>query len=218
MNKQERQEQQKRIIDGIKGIEKMTGDIVKVLGEHSKAMQILSGQKNTYTPEYIKQETEKAGAALAGTMSKMRESMADRLGNLRELFRARDAIDFSDPSLSNAIMFIKTMGDNLTHEQALQVNKAFAHDLSSLRALQTVYESVTFNGDIDTMIYDPEAMIDKLDNAISNLADGKGSVYSFVSQLSKLAEFQGASIDAGLSGDAFGDALFRGAQIGTPQA
>lgn len=214
MNKQERQDHQKKIVDSIKGIEAMTGTIIKAQGEHARNVQGLKAAKAMYTPEYIEREISKSSNNLAVKVSEVHQDISKRIGELRELFRARDSsLDFSDPSLSNALSMVKAMGQNLTHEQATQINNEFAHDLTALQTLQTVYRDngIIFNGNIDSMIYNPEEMINQMQDAITTAANGKATVYPFVSQLGKLAELQGTNIDEGLNADAFGDALFRGA-------
>jgi len=120
------------------------------------------------------------------------------LEELRGLYKDRDAVlDLDNPALTNALSLILSIGSGLSFEEAVKINANFIHDLSALRAIRAAYKArgVASPGGIDEMIYNADALIDKLKELSYQGLIQEGSINTFAFKLSSLAAHEGLTTE-----------------------
>ena len=104
-----------------------------------------------------------------------------------------------NPALTNALSLILSIGSGISFEEAVKINANFIHDLSALRAIRAAYKArgVASPGGIDEMIYNADALIDKLKELSYQGLIQEGSINTFAFKLSSLAAREGLTTEIG---------------------
>ena len=217
MNVQEKEKQQKMIVQNIKGIESATAAAVTVKDTFGKKLKDLTMHgSQTYSQEFLEKEIQKVKSDFAAKMTTVNDDIANRLEELRTLIQDRDSVlDLSNPSLGNALNLIQVIGSALTYESAQQINAGFLHDLSALRAIRTAYQSrgATNTGKIDDLIYNADEVIEGLKTLAYDGFVRDGSINFFAGKLSKFAALEGATVEALPDMQGVNDSFRRGAGL-----
>lgn len=200
MNTQEKEKQQRMIVQNLTGIESATKAAVTIKDTFGKKLKDLTMTgSETYSPEYLEKEIQKVKSDFAAKMKTANDGIVRSLEELRTLLNDRDAVlDLSNPALTNALSLIQTIGSGLSYEQAQQINANFLHDLSALRAIRAAYEAqaVVGLGNIDGLIYNVDETINTLESLAYQGLVQDGSINFFASKLSKFATLEGATVEA----------------------
>ena len=217
MNTIEKENQQKKIVTNIKGIETATVEAVKVKDAYRATLRDLNMRgTQTFSHEYLEKEIVRIKGDFAAKMTAVNDNMVKRLDELQTLIHDRDsALDLGNPALNSALALIQTIGSSLTHEQAVKINANFMHDQSALNAIRAAYEArgVTDSGKIDGLIYDLESEIDKLKELAYAGFVQEGSINAFANRLARLATIEGVTIEKSPDVQGLDDAWRRGAGL-----
>lgn len=217
MNTIEKENQQKKIVTNIKGIESATAEAVKAKDAYRATLRDLNMRgTQTFSHEYLEKEINKIKGDFASKMTAVNDNMVKRLDELQTLIHDRDsALDLNNPALSSAMTSIQTIGSSLTHEQAVKINANLMHDQSALNLIRSAYEArgVTSTGNIDGLIYDLESEIEKLKELAYDGFVREGSINTFANRLAKLATIEGATIEKSPDAQGLDDAWRRGAGL-----
>lgn len=217
MNVQEKEKQQKMIVQNLKGIESATAAAVTIKDTFSKKLQdlIMHGSQ-TYSQEFLEKEIQKVKSDFAAKMTTANDDIAKRLEELRTLIHDRDeALDLSNPALTSALSLIQTIGSNLTYEDAQKINKNFAYDQSALNAIRSAYQAfgVSHTGKIDSLIYNVDEVIEGLKGLAYDGFVRDGSINFFSGKLSKFAALEGATVEALPDAQGANDSIRRAAGL-----
>ena len=199
MNTEEKEKQQRMIVQNLKGIEFVVAEAVKVKDAFRAKMRDLNMHGTaTYSQEYLEKEIQKTKNNHAAVMATTNDQIEKRLDELLVFIRDRDAaLDLGNPALTNALALIQTVGAGLSHDRLVKINANFVHDQSALSAIRDAYKAkgITNGGGIDGLIYDVQARIDKLKNLAIDGLLRDGSINYFSTELSKLATLEGTTVE-----------------------
>ena len=217
MNVQEKEKQQKMIVQNIKGIESATAAAVTVKDTFGKKLKDLTMHgSQTYSQEFLEKEIQKVKSDFAAKMTTVNDDIANRLEELRTLIHDRDSVlDLSNPALTSALSLIQTIGSGITYEQATKINANFIHDQSSLTAIRDSYKArgVSNAGKIDSLIYNVEEVIEGLKKLAYDGFVRDGSINTFSAKLGKLATLEGTTVETLPDVQGFNDSVRRGAGL-----
>jgi len=217
MNVQEKEKQQKMIVQNIKGIESATAAAVAVKDKFRETMNNLTMHgMETYSQEFLEKKVQETKNDLAAKMTKVNDDIAARLEELRTLINDRDAVlDLGNPALTSALSLIQTIGSGITYEQATKINANFIHDQSSLTAIRDSYKArgVSNTGKIDSLIYNVDEVIEGLKKLAYDGFVRDGSINTFSAKLGKLATLEGTTIETLPDMQGVNDSFRRGAGL-----
>jgi hypothetical protein len=217
MNTIEKENQQKKIVTNIKGIETATAEAVKVKDTYRGILRDLNMHgTQTFSPEYLEKEINKIKGDFAAKMTAVNTNMVKRLDDLQTLIQDRDSVlDLGNPALSSAMTSIQTIGSSLSHEQAVKINQNFYNDQNALNMIRSAYQvhDVINTGKIDGLIYDVESEIEKLKELAYDGFVREGSINTFANRLAKLAEIEGVTIEKNPDKQSLDDSWRRGAGL-----
>jgi hypothetical protein len=214
MNAQEKATQQKYIQSNLTGIGAMVEKLVKDRDAHSELMHSLTMHgTQQFSHEYLEREISKHKNNFAVKMAETYKDIESRLENLRKLLASRDEVlDLTNPALNTALVFIQSVGNSPTHEQAAQINENFKYDQPALRAIYSAYGQKDIGG-IGKMMYNRDEVIDGLKELANNATVKDGSVNFFASRLAKLAAIEGVELPANPDDRGTMEAMRRGASL-----
>ncbi len=214
MNVSEKVTQQKYIQSNLTGFGAVIEKLVKDRDTHAGELQALNMHgRETFTAEHIEREAMRKKTAFAVKMSEVYKDLEARLENLRKLLAARDEVlDLTNPALNTALVFIQSVGNAPTHEQAAQIHENFKYDQQALRAIYSAYGQKDIGG-IGKMMYSRDEVIDGLKELANNCTVKEGSVNSFAAKLSKFAAIEGVELPQTPDERGFDESFRRGAGL-----
>jgi hypothetical protein len=154
----------------------------------------LEKQKDTYTPEYIKELQDKARAALQASNQALYNDTTIQIEKLQNaLSELHSSLDLTDPALQTALSLIKNVGKDLGSENILKINASFAGNQSALRVLQAAYKAagVLYDGSLDRQIYDLDSSIQTMNQSAYEALMQGGSVNALAGTIGKVAKLEG---------------------------
>lgn len=199
MNVEEKAKQQKVINGLISGVEFAVKQAVAAKDDFKAKFQDLNAHGTQVYSQYeVERRMNELKNVIAAKMQTANKDMAERLENIRTLIKERDAVlDLSNPAMGAALSLIQTIGSSLSYDEAMKINANFIHDQSALRALKAAYQAhdgASF-GDIDSMIYDINSVIDNLKELAEDALIRDGSINFFASKFAKFSELEGVTTE-----------------------
>lgn len=197
MNTEKKQAQQANIHKSIKGIETAILKAVAMRENHFADIEKLMRESQTYTKEYIDLERQKKKDNFSAEMSGVHKDVEKRLEELRTLIHERDdVLDLANPAFIGAVTLIQAVKpENITHEQAQQINANFANDQKALSAIYAAYGNRDL-GNIGKMMYNADSAVNGMVELARTCFTGDGSVNQFAGKFSQLAQLEGATVEA----------------------
>lgn len=215
MNTIEKENQQQKITQNIKGIETATIAAIKSRDAHVEAMtQLTMHGRETFSAEYVDREMQKKKVEFYSQMQQAYKGVENRLEELRTLLHDRDAVlDLTNPALTNALMLIQSTNGNPSHEQAIQINENFRYDQSALRALYSAYGGRDL-GNIGKMMYNLDETIDALQElARVGITQDGGSINFFANKFAQFAKIEGVTTEKTPDNRGYDDSIRRAAGL-----
>lgn len=173
----------------------------RVIEERRRAkvkISALEEQRKIYTPEYGRE-------AVDGNIRKV-ESLYNQaravaysefsavLNELQSMAQEKHGrLDLANPAWETALRLIELGGSNLEGETIRKINAYFATDQAALLALQSVYRGrgLIYDGDIQSMLYNPETAYPYIDQLAYAALIGDGSLNTLATALSQIAGKEG---------------------------
>lgn len=221
MNVQEKEKQQRFIHLIIGGIDSATNNVVKAKDAYrTKMNELAMGGGATYSQTFLETKIQEERDSFAAKMQNAFADMEKRLNQLRELLNERDAVlDLTNPNLTNALQLIQTIGSGMSFDQAKMINANFVHDQRALTCLYDAYKSfgVTANGNIDSLIYKTDSIINRLIELASDGTVKDGSINFFATEFAKFALLEGQAVESTPDQYAVSEAICRAAGLPVPQ-
>lgn len=214
MNTIEKENQQQKITQNIKGIETATIAAIKSRDAHAEAMkQLTMHGRETFSAEFLDREMQKKQVEFYSQMQQAYKGVEARLEELWTLLRDRDAVlDLTNPALTNALMLIQATSGNPSYEQAIQINQNFRYDQSTLRALYSAYGGRDL-GNIGEMMYDLDETIEALKKLAFAGIVQDGSINFFASKFAKFAKIEGVTTEKTPDNRGYDDSIRRAAGL-----
>lgn len=125
--------------------------------------------------------------------------------------RAREPIDLSDTRLVNAISLARN--GNLSYEQANGIASQFVGQQNALRLLKSTFDVNNVHNNIETMIYDPEAMKSKAQEFVNHVVFQNGSPETFMRFMADIARLEGITDLPEIGNQAIIDGARKGAGL-----
>ncbi len=214
MNTIEKENQQQKITQNIKGIETATNAAIKSRDAHAEAMkQLTMHGRETFSAEYVDREMQKKQVEFYSQMQQAYKGVETRLEELRTLLHDRDAVlDLTSLALTNALMLIQSTSGNPSHEQAVQINQNFRYDQSALRALYSAYGGRDL-GNIGEMMYDLDETIEALKKLAFAGIVQDGSINFFANKFAQFAKIEGVTTEKTPDNRGYDDSIRRAAGL-----
>lgn len=199
MNVQEKEKQQRFIVQNIEGINATVKSVVKARDEYRAFIAKMNAEgTRDYSPDYVERAIMTAKGKYLEKSQAEYKSIEKSFAELLQLIQERDAtLDLNNPALPGALMLIQSIGKGITFEQAVKINANFVHDQSALMALKAAYTANGNDnpGNIADVIYNVESVIAKLKDLAYKGIVQEGSINYFMTEFSKLAKLEGATAE-----------------------
>lgn len=175
-----------------KALEKVLKETAEARQEYKQNVQGLKN-KTDYSEEYKSKQEQKFQSELRTLQGKQHEKVVELLSEIEELAEEKHSeLNLDSTEFQNALKLIELSGSNLSADTAGKINSNFK-SFSALKALETVYDAqgIINKGNIENMVYEIPETYEYLRNASYETFMREGSLNSFSSSVSKVAEKEG---------------------------